>query len=68
MIANDQELDVTFERIARFQAQVARLRHVESDPTSYRASASGFLAEIDRMRLEVREYLGRHPSERVGTT
>ncbi len=66
MIANDLELDVTLERIARVQAQVAHLRRVESDPASYRASASGFLAEIDRMQLEVREYLSLHPSEQAG--
>ena len=68
MIANDQELNVTLERIARFQAQVAHLRRVESDPANFRAAASGFLAEVDRMQLEVREYLSLHPSERVAMT
>lgn len=63
MIANDQELKVTMDRIAQFQAQVARLRSTETDPVNYRASASGFLAEIDRMQLEVREYLSLHPRE-----
>lgn len=46
---------------ARFQAQVARLRTVETNPTNYHAAASGYLAEIDRMQLEVREYLSLHP-------
>ena len=68
MIANDQELNVTLERIARFQAQVTHLRRVESDPANFRAAASGFLAEVDRMQLEVREYLSLHPSERVAMT
>jgi hypothetical protein len=63
MIRNDAELQVTLERIARFQQQVAHLRRVETNPTNYRLSVSGFLAEIDRMNLEVREYLSRHPSE-----
>jgi hypothetical protein len=63
MIANDHELQVTLERIARFQAQVAHLRQVEVQPTNYHAAASGFLAEIDRMQLEVREYLSTHPTE-----
>jgi len=67
MIANDQELKVTLERIARFQAQVAHLRNTESNPANYHAAASGFLAEIDRMQLEVREYLSLHPQE-VSTT
>ena len=61
MIANDQELEVTLARIARFQAQVAHLRRMESDPASLRAAVSGFLAEIDRMQLEVCEYLSLHP-------
>ena len=54
MITNDHELHVTFERIARFQAQVAHLRQVELHPANYHAAASGFLADIDRMQLEVR--------------
>ncbi len=57
MIANDQELEATFERIRHFQTQLAHLRKVETNPVNYRLSASGFLAEIDRMQLEVREYL-----------
>jgi len=68
MIANDQELKVTLERIARFQAQVAHLRNTESNPANYHAGASGFLAEIDRMQLEVREYLSLHPRELSTTT
>ncbi|MFQ5638652.1 MAG: hypothetical protein ACE5IR_11735 [bacterium] len=63
MIANDQQLKVTLERIADFQAQVVHLRKVETNPANYHASVSGFLAEIDRMQLEVREYLSLHPDE-----
>lgn len=63
MIANDQELNVTLERIARFQRQVAHLRNVEKNPENYHGSVSGFLAEIDRMQLDVREYLSVHPAE-----
>lgn len=63
MIRNDQELEATKERIAYFQRQVEKLRQVESNPQNYRSSASGYLAEIDRMNLEVREYLFLHPSE-----
>ncbi len=63
MIANDQELQVTLERIARFQAQITHLRNTEANPENYRASSSGFLAEVDRMQLEVREYLSLHPRD-----
>ena len=63
MIANDQELKVTLDRIARFQAQVTQLRNTESNPVNYRAAVSGFIAEVDRMQLEVREYLSLHPRE-----
>ena len=63
MIKNDQELKVTRERIARFEDQVAYLRKVETNPENYHAAVSGFLAEIDRMQLEVREYLSTHPAE-----
>lgn len=63
MISNDQELRVTLDRIARFQEQVAVLRASESDPAYYHAAVSGFSAEIDRMQLEVREYISLHPAE-----
>ncbi len=63
MIGNDRELTVTLERISKFQRQLSVLRKSEDDPGNYHASASGFLAEIDRMQLEVREYLSLHPAE-----
>jgi len=63
MIANDQELEATQERIRYFQVQVAHLRKVEKNPTNYRLSSAGFVAEIDRMQLEVREYLTSHPAD-----
>jgi hypothetical protein len=65
MITNDQELKVMLERITHFQTQVAHLRQVETNPENYRLAASGFLAEVDRMQLEVREYLSLHPTERA---
>ena len=64
MIQNDQELEATKERIRYFQNQVEKLRQVETNPQNYRLSSGGYLAEIDRMNLEVREYLLLHPSER----
>jgi len=63
MIHNDQELEVTKQRIRYFQQQVEKLRWVETNPKNYHLSAGGFIAEIDRMNLEVREYLSLHPSE-----
>lgn len=66
MTANDQEFRATLERIGHFQAQAAHLRKVETNPTNYRAAVSGFLAEIDRMQLEVREFLCLHPADSTG--
>src|SRR5205823_1914751 len=63
MISNDHELNASLERIRHLQNQVANLRRVETNPVNYHLSASGFLAEIDRMQLEVREYLSLHPGE-----
>jgi len=63
MVADDQELKVTLDRIAKFQRQVSHLRNVEANPANYHAAVSGYLAEIDRMQLEVREYLSLHPAE-----
>ena len=63
MIKNDQALRVTLDRIAKFQEQVAVLRASGTNPANYHASVSGFIAEIDRMQPEVREYLSLHPAE-----
>jgi len=51
------------DRIKYFQQQIAQLRKVETNLTNYRLSVSGYLAELDRMNLEVREYLWSLPSE-----
>ena len=63
MIRNDQELEASLERIRYFQQQVEKLRQAEKNPQNYRLSAGGYLAEMDRMNLEVREYLSLHPGE-----
>lgn len=57
MIGSDTELNATLERIRQLQQQVALLRRTETNPVNYRLSSSGFIAEIDRMQLAVREYL-----------
>jgi hypothetical protein len=44
-------------------AQVEHLREAETNPENYRLSAGGFLAELDRMVLEVRDFLWSHPSQ-----
>ena len=63
MITNDRELEVTQDRIRQFERQAARIRQVETNPQNYRRSVGGFLAEIDRMNLEIRDYLWSFPSE-----
>jgi hypothetical protein len=64
MIKNDHELEVTQERILHFERQVAQIRRTETNTENYRISAGGLLAEIDRMNLEIRDYLWSHPAER----
>jgi hypothetical protein len=63
MITNDQQLQTALERINWFQQQVKLLRTTETNPDNYRGAVSGFLAEIDRMQLEVREHLSFPPSQ-----
>jgi prefoldin subunit 5 len=62
VINNDQEFQTTMQRIQYFQQQVAKLRQVETNLTNYRLSVGGYLAELDRMNLEVREYLWSLPA------
>lgn len=63
MIKNDVELKAAKERIARFWQMIETIRDDEENSENYRASVGGFLNEIDRMNLEVREYLSIHSSE-----
>jgi len=63
MIENDKQLPVTLVRVRRMQELVAHLRRTESTADNYSASVSGFISEIDRMQLEVREYLTIYPGE-----
>lgn len=57
MIGSDSELTAALDRIRHLQNQLALLRKAETNPVNYRLSSSGFIAEVDRMQLEVREYL-----------
>ena len=65
MIQNNQEFEATLERIEHFQKIIEKLKAFETNPRNYELSAGGFLAEIDRMYLELVEYLSTHPSELI---
>ena len=65
MIQNSQELEATLTRIRYFQKQIEKIREVETNLQNYRLSVGGFLAEIDRMNLEVREYISVHWGELI---
>ncbi len=58
MISNDRELEVTQERIGRFQRRLADLRQT-ARPEEFDAVSSGYRLEIERMQAEVLEYLLR---------
>jgi hypothetical protein len=62
MIRNDQEMEVTHERIAYFQRLLAQLR-VAAKPKEFYAVASGYRAEIQRMQKEILDYLTWHASD-----
>ncbi len=58
MIADDQELKVTQERIARFQGWLAQMRRT-ARAGEFEAAAGGYRLEIERMQAEVLDYLLR---------
>jgi len=60
---NALQLTIALERIHWFYEQVQQIRKTETNPVNFRAAVSGYLAEIDRMQLEVREYLHFLPTE-----
>lgn len=57
MINSNRELEVTQARRRRVEQQVEQIRQTETNSENYRLSAAGFLLEIDRMNLEIRDYL-----------
>jgi hypothetical protein len=61
MIKSEEDLKTMMERILRFQQQVIAVRAVAASPENYHASAGGYLVEMDRMMLEVRDYLWTPP-------
>ena len=63
MIHNEKEYKTALERISQFQKKGEHLRKVETNPENYHLSVSGFLAELDRMNLDVREYLWSPPGQ-----
>jgi hypothetical protein len=63
MIENEEQLEAARERIPQFERQVRQIHGSATDGENYRISASSFLAEIDGMRLEIREHLWSLPSE-----
>jgi len=58
VITNDQELQVTQERIAHFQQWLIQIRQTAL-PEEFEAVASGYRLEIERMQAEVTDYLLR---------
>ena len=66
MIKSNEQRKTTMERLARFQQQVIALRDAATSPENDLASAGGYLAEIDRMLLEVRYDLWAPPANLSG--
>jgi hypothetical protein len=61
VIENDHQLEIAQNRVLQLVRQIAQIRKTATDSENYRLSAAGFLAEIDRMNLEVRDYLWSLP-------
>ena len=58
MIANDEELRITQQRIAQLQDWLAQIRR-NARPQEFQEVASGYRLEIERMQAEILEYLLR---------
>ena len=63
MIANDDELKGTRDRIAYFEDLLAQMR-VAASPDLFPSMASGYRAEIEKMQREVLEHLTSHVGQR----
>jgi hypothetical protein len=53
VIENDHQLGIAQNRVLQLVRQAAQIRKTATNGENYRLSTAGFLAEIDRMNLEV---------------
>lgn len=60
MIEDDAAFQVAQGRVLLFERVLAEA-HRSYSPSNYKAMAEGYLAEIDKIQAEIREYLGRLP-------
>jgi len=67
MIENDLQLTATQERIARFQTILAQLR-VTARPDEFEAVTSGYRCEIERMNVEIMDYLSSPADDQLSAT
>ncbi len=65
MIASDQELKITRERVSYLIDLLARLR-VSSRPEELALVSSGYRAEVERMQREVLDYLTQPSTAKAG--
>lgn len=65
MIASDQELKITRERVSYLVDLLARLR-VSSRPEELALVSSGYRAEVERMQREVLDYLTQPATAKAG--
>ncbi len=56
MIASDQEVKATQERIAQFQRWLLQIRRT-ARPEEFEAVTSGYHLDIERMQAEILDYL-----------
>ena len=66
MIHNEQELEVTRDRIEQFQRWLAQIRQT-ADERTFETMASGYRLEIEKMQAEIMDYLTR-PAKAGGET
>ena len=64
LILNDTELITTRERISRFEDMLQQLK-LTATIEEFPLVSSSYRMELERMHTDVREYLGRHSSERI---
>jgi hypothetical protein len=62
VIQNDNEIRAAQERILLFERVLLEARQNYS-PSNYRAMAEGYLAKIEQMQAEIRNYLSTTPEQ-----
>jgi hypothetical protein len=60
-IENDEQFQITQERLTKMRNMLLSLRREASSPAAYRSMSQAFLVDIEKMERDLKDYLEKVP-------